>query len=135
MGINKLIRGTLDDSANYWGSTDPATIAGMVSSNVDYTPWLGGGTDDSPGSSGDFSELWVDDNSPQSGTVNRIQEGVDLATGSTVNIAAGNYDATIDIDSHTGINLVGADKTTTIIKPSTTLPSGLDPTELHGRPS
>ncbi len=122
LGLNKLTTGDLDASGNYWGSTDPATVAGMVTANIDYTPWLGGGTDDNPGFSGDYSELWVDDNSPQTGTVNRIQEGVDLVDGSTVNIAAGNYDATIDIDTRAGINLVGADKTTTIIKSSTTLP-------------
>jgi hypothetical protein len=118
---------TLDASGNYWGSTSPATVAGMVTGNVDYTPWLGGGTDNAPGFSGDFSELWVDDDSPQSGTSNRIQEGVDLVTASTVNIAAGTYDATIDIDTRTDVNLVGADKTTTIVKPSTTLPWGFSP--------
>jgi parallel beta-helix repeat protein len=85
----------LDASANWWGSADPTTVASVVDGDIDYTPWLGSGTDTStdPGFQGDFSELWVDDDSPQTGSATRLQEGHDLATGSTVNVADGIYGA------------------------------------------
>jgi hypothetical protein len=84
----------VDASANWWGSEVPATVKATVNngSHIDYTPWLASGTDmGDPGYQGDFSTLWVDDDSPQTGTAGRIQEGIDLVSGSTVNVAAGMY--------------------------------------------
>jgi len=86
----------VDASANWWGSNVPATVKATVNngSHVDYTPWLADGTDTGdPGFQGDFSTLWVDDDSPQTGSTGRVQEGVDLVSGSTVNLAAGTYTA------------------------------------------
>jgi len=85
----------VNTSANWWGSAVPATVKTAANGGVlvDYTPWLASGADTStdPGFQGDFSTLWVDDDSPQIGTTGRIQEGIDLVSGSTVNVAAGTY--------------------------------------------
>ncbi len=75
--------------------------------NIDYTPWLGGGSPTSPGFQGDFATLWVDDDSPQSGATGRIQEGIDLVTGSTVNVAAGMYTITSAIGVNKGVTITG----------------------------
>jgi parallel beta-helix repeat protein len=98
----------LNASGNYYGSTDAATVAGMIVGNVDYTPWLGGGTATSPGFDGDFAILYVDDDSPQAGVSGRVQEGVDLVTASTVNIAAGTYPGGVTIPTTMPMTLVGA---------------------------
>jgi len=86
-----------------------------VSDNVDYTPWLADGADigGEAGFQGDLSSLWVDDDSPQSGATGRVQEGINLAEGSTVNVAAGTYNETVDIKK--AITLLGAGASTTFI--------------------
>lgn len=111
-------------SANWWGTSTPADVAAIVSANVDYTPWLAVGTDTStdPGFQGDFSTLWVDDNCPQTGTTGRIQEAVDMVSGSTVYVAAGLYHETVNVEGHTDLTIQGEDRDTTIIQPTTTLP-------------
>jgi VCBS repeat-containing protein len=99
---------TLDASGNYFGTADPSEVAALVSGDVDYTPWLHGGTNNSPGFAGDFSVLSVDDDSPQVGAVGRIQEAINLVSGSTVHVAAGTYveDLVITVDN---LELAGAD--------------------------
>jgi nitrous oxidase accessory protein NosD len=84
---------TVDASANYWGSTDAATVQAEANAGVgaDYTPWLGGGTAQNPGYAGDFSTLYVDDDSPQTGTDGPVEEGIKLVSGSTVNVLPGTY--------------------------------------------
>lgn len=97
-------------SGNWWGSADPSSVKAAANggSLVDYTPWLAGGTDTStnPGFQGDFSTLWVDDDSPQIGTTGRIQEGVDLVSGSTVNVAAGTYTENVLVNKL--VSIIGA---------------------------
>jgi len=66
---------------------------GAASAKIDFTPWLDVGTDIGldGGFQGDCSYVHVDDDSPQSGLVTRIQEGQDLATGTTVDVEPGTY--------------------------------------------
>ncbi len=97
-------------SGNWLGDNTPSGVAAQVSGNVDYTPWLDMGTDTEPGVpgfQGDFATLWVDDDSPQFGEAGRIQEGVDLVTGSTVNVTAGTYTITSAIDVNKGVTITG----------------------------
>jgi len=82
---------------------------------IDYTPWLGGGTDTSPGFDGDFATLYVDDDSPQTGALGRVQEAVDLVTASTVNIAAGTYPGGVIIPTAMPMSLIGAGTTQTFL--------------------
>lgn len=108
-GIGMGVDGTysVDASGNWWGTNVPATVAATVGAGIDYTPWLNSGTDTSsdPGFQGDFATLWVDDDSPQTGVTGRIQEGIDLVSGSTVNVAAGTYVEDLLIDK--AVTLLG----------------------------
>ncbi|MBD3348522.1 MAG: hypothetical protein GF400_04925, partial [Candidatus Eisenbacteria bacterium] len=107
--VTTAVLETVDASANYWGSTDPAAVRAEANTGagVDYTPWLGGGTAGSPGFSGDYSELWVDDDSEQSGSAGRINEGIDVVSGSTVHVEAGTYNENVVIDKP--VDLLGED--------------------------
>jgi len=93
--------GTLDASLNWWGSNTRAGVQGTLSGSVDYTPFLNSGTDTdlvTPGFQGDFSFLNVDVQSPQVGSVGRIQEGVnDVTSGGTVNVLDGTYAENVTI--------------------------------------
>ncbi len=113
--------GNLDAPLNWFGTNTPSGVAAKVVGNVDYSPWLANGTDTNPnpGFQGDFSKLWVDDDSPQYGIVGHIQEGIDLVSGSTVNIAAGRYIESVHINKH--VKLIGAgsgesDLTNTVVE-------------------
>jgi len=100
-GVDNAVTGlTVDASGSWWGSNTPANVASMVNGSVDYTPWLDVGTNSSTGYGfqGDYSTIWVDDDSPQTGSTGRIQEGVDMVTASTVNVAAGTYREQVEID-------------------------------------
>ena len=82
-------------------------IVGPASVNFDFTPYLHAGTDmnieTSPGRGtfgfqGNFSELWVTISSIQTGAIARIQEGVNLVSGSIVHVTAGTYDEQVLIN-------------------------------------
>ncbi|MGB2696674.1 MAG: right-handed parallel beta-helix repeat-containing protein, partial [Candidatus Zixiibacteriota bacterium] len=106
----------VDASGNWWGISNPTDVAGEVSTNVDYTPWLDDGTDKdplTPGFQGDFSVVNVDDNSPQTGTTGRIQEGVDMVTASTVKVMAGTYYENIVINK--ALSLMGASQDSVLV--------------------
>jgi hypothetical protein len=101
-------------------------ICGPASANIDYSPMLMSGTDmnvetvtgrGTNGFQGDFSNLLVDDNIPQSGTTGRIQEGINMVSGSTVNVAAGTYIEPAQLVINKNINLLGASAATTFLKP------------------
>ncbi len=124
LAINNRTTTLIDASGNWLDENTPAGVAAEVSDYVDYTPWLNDGTDTEPGTpgfQGDFSSLWVDDDSPQSGSSGLIQEGVDLVTGSTVNVAAGTYDGPVNIEGRDNVAIVGENQTSTIYSPTSTL--------------
>ncbi|MFZ2147708.1 MAG: filamentous hemagglutinin N-terminal domain-containing protein, partial [Sedimentisphaerales bacterium] len=100
-GVENMDTGnTLDASGNWYGTNTAAGVAAEVSANVDYTPWLDSGTDVSgdPGFQGDFSNLHVDDDSPQVGSVGRVQEGINLVSGSTVTVEPGTYNENLTVN-------------------------------------
>ncbi len=117
-GYSSNVADLQNASANYWGSTDAATVAALISGDIDYTPWLGGGTNNSPGFTGDFSTLYVDDDSQQIGAQDRISEAIDLVSGSTVIVAAGTYNTRLTITK--SVDLLGAQ-------------AGVDPTSSGAR--
>ena len=111
--------GTINTSANWWGSNVEATVNAYISgATIDFTPFLDSGTDTDLGETGfqgDFSTLDVTALGAQSGITGRIQEGVNLVSGSTVNVGAGTFDEQVVIDE--SLTLQGAGNTT-IIRPS-----------------
>ncbi len=108
--VNTSATNRMNASGNWWGSADPGTVWAGRYGDVDYTPWLAVGTDvggdPANGFQGDFSTLWVDDDSPQVGAVARIQEGISLVTASTVFIAPGSYPGNVIVN--TVVTLDGA---------------------------
>jgi hypothetical protein len=103
-------------------------IAGTASANVDFTPYLNAGTETNVettagqgtyGFQGDFSNLWVTAASAQTGSVGRIQEAINLVSGSTVNVAAGTYEEQLEITRN--LSLIGAGAASTTVKSPATL--------------
>ncbi len=123
-GVGGMGAGTfaLQMSGNYWGSTDPGVVDASIQSNADYTPWLASGVATSPGFDGDFSVLYVDDNSPQIGSVNRVQEAVDMVSGSTIYLMPGLYVGQVVCTGFADLNIIGAGQlVTTIQAPATAM--------------
>lgn len=131
LAVNNTMGVDIDVSGNWFGVSAPGDIPSAVSANVDYTPWLVYDTDTSgnPGFQGDFSELRVDDDSPQTGAEPYIGEALAMADfPAAIQVYAGNYTEGLDIDQ--SLSLIGPDgaASTTIDgtgsgRPST---SGLD---------
>jgi nitrous oxidase accessory protein NosD len=85
-------------------------IAGPASANFDVTPLLTSGTDTGadPGFQGDFSDLKVIAELAQTGSTERIQEGVnDTTAGGTTNVAAGTYDNSASTNIDKALTLAG----------------------------
>ncbi|MEM7297787.1 MAG: T9SS type A sorting domain-containing protein, partial [Bacteroidota bacterium] len=83
----------MDLSGNYFGSTDESTIASLVGTGNDFSPWLGSGTDTDIGTEGfqgDFSDLHIGTSGSQ--TTNFFQEAHDLLTsGGAITVNSGTY--------------------------------------------
>ena len=120
---------TQDASANWWGSgtgpkivVNPGGAGDSVSGGVDFTPWLNSGTDMNPGTfgfQGDYSVLDVLAASPQTGPLGRIQEGVNLVTGTLVNVLSGTYEEQVELQKP--VTLLGSGSASTTIKSPVTL--------------
>ncbi len=103
----------LDASGNFWGVEDGTGFVALTEQQIadrvigpsggnepdllDFTPFLTSGadidSDTSNGFQGDFSELFVTTLGGQTdaATLGRIQEGIDLVSGSTVILGAGTF--------------------------------------------
>jgi len=107
---------TVDATCNWWGSTDPTTVAGNISGTVDFTPLLNSGTDTdlgTPGFQPSLSSLTVHTLGSQTGSTGRIQEGINLVSGSTVNVAAGAYTENVNVNK--SLTLQGASSATVTV--------------------
>jgi len=102
---------TFDARYNWWGSESGPSGAGpgtgdTISTNVEYSPWLGTAPDTTP-------MIWYTNDS--------IQDAIDAASaGDTINVVAGTYGESVTIDK--SLTLAGAgngddDTTNTIIAP------------------
>jgi len=95
-GVQNTDAATIDASGNWWGTTDPTVVAGLVSSLVvDFTPMLDSGVDGDLSKAGwqpDLSAMTVHTLGEQVGTAGRIQEGINqVDVGGTVQALAGTY--------------------------------------------
>jgi uncharacterized repeat protein (TIGR01451 family) len=122
LGVNNKGSSVIDASTNWWGSKVLATVQAAISGGVDYTPFLDSGTDTqpaAPGFQGDFSVLDVTAASPQTGTIGRIQEGVnDVTAGGTVNVLAGTYAENVTIGQNLSLLGVPGSPTAVVINPT-----------------
>ena len=108
-------------SGNWWGSNVEGTLMVKLSGSVDYTPWLNRGDDQEPGTpgfQGCFDSLWVSAASPQAGAAGRIQEGIDLVSGSTVNVLPGLYAENVNVNKKLTLIGAGSDPAGTVITPA-----------------
>ncbi|NIP42197.1 MAG: T9SS type A sorting domain-containing protein [candidate division Zixibacteria bacterium] len=119
LAASTTITNVQDGSGNYFGTTDAATIAGMMDGAVfDYTPWLSTGTYTSPGFTGDFSTLYIDDDGAQAGTETRLNEALGLVTSSTIYLAPGTYAEGPQVVFDEDVTIVGDSKNTVTIVPT-----------------
>lgn len=109
---------TVNASGNWWGSTSApdniflGAFGDQAQANIDYTPFLNtGDVDDDPanGFEGDFAVLHVDASSAQRDNQGRINEALDLLTGSVLHLLPGEYVEDVILPAHlSGIELAGA---------------------------
>lgn len=117
--FKNLTSATIDASSNWWGSTDPTIVSSKIAGVVDCTPIIMSGTDTDLGTTGfqpGMSILTVHALGSQVGSTGRIQEGINLVSGSTVNVAAGTYNENVLLNK--SIVLSGQGPASTILTPS-----------------
>ncbi|MEZ4597320.1 MAG: choice-of-anchor D domain-containing protein [Chloroflexota bacterium] len=103
------LAGAADASGNWWGTTDQDVVDAAIAGDVDFTPYFhtGADTSGSDGFQGDYSTLDVVRIGAQVGGGPRIQEAIDMVTGSTVYVHAGTY--VEDVDANVAdLHLLGA---------------------------
>ncbi len=120
-GLDNLTVETVTAAKNWWGAADGPSGGGpgsgdAISANVYYSPWYA--------DAGMTSLAW--DEPVYNITKNKgyytIQAAIDDAdSDNTIEVGAGTYDETVNIDGMTGLHIVGVDKETTIIKSSSTI--------------
>ncbi|MDP2359959.1 MAG: T9SS type A sorting domain-containing protein [bacterium] len=99
-----------DAQYNWWGSVDPDDFAAAVIGDIDFSPWLGSGTDTEPGTpgfQGDFSTLWV-------GPGSSIQDAINMVSGSTVYVLPGTYPGSLTLPANLNLVATGGAALTTI---------------------
>lgn len=108
--------GNMNASGNWYGSNVLATVNGLISGTVDYSPYLNLGTDASGavGFQPTYSSLTVVSTGAQTGASGRIQEAVGLLTaGGTINIGAGTYAENVSVNKN--LSLIGNSPSDTFI--------------------
>lgn len=110
--------GLLNASGNWWNTTDEADVLARTDGSVDITPYLATGIDadgdKTTGFQGDASGLYVTLLGVQTGSVARIQEGVNAVNaGGTVYVNNGTFSENVLINkSLTLLSKNGRDATT-----------------------
>ena len=103
-----------DFTSNWWGDTDPSND--VFGGGIDYAPWY---------IDAGMTSLIPVHNVTQDTYYPTIQAAISAAaSGDTINVAAGTYTETGQIVIDKNLSIVGADKTTTIIKPDSNTGSG-----------
>jgi parallel beta-helix repeat protein len=113
----------------YGGTAVPpgnaASVGGVTSNRIDYSPWLDGPTDLSPGLpgfEGDTSFLDVATASPKVTSVGQVRDGIDrVQAGGTVRMTDGTYVEEVVVDR--SITLTGQSQGGTILLPATSAPN------------
>ncbi|MBN1538148.1 MAG: right-handed parallel beta-helix repeat-containing protein [Anaerolineales bacterium] len=107
----------LDAAGNWWGSASGPAMGQIIQEStgvITVCPWLN--------AEGGVSTYPVN-NTTSSGGFCTIQAAVDAAsTGDVIEVGAGIFDETINIDNFSDLTLVGEDASSTVVQPSTTLP-------------
>ena len=109
-GFENTTVSVLNATSNWWGSAVPTTVVGNIFGTVDFTPLLNSGTDTdltAPGFQPSLSSLTVHTLGSQTGSTGRIQEGINLVSGSTVNVAAGTYTEQVIINKNLTLTGIG----------------------------
>lgn len=114
---NTAFASPVDAQTNWFGTSDAAAIAALVSGNVDYSPWLESGTDTfgDAGFQGDLGALRVGLGGAHIGSAGRIQDGVNLVTaGGTVTVNDGTYVENVTVNKSVNLLSVNGRDFTTI---------------------
>ena len=98
-GTNKALSSgvPINASGNWWGSTDEAAVAALISDPtiVDFAVYLGAGTDSDPAAPGfqnNFSNVYVTNLGAQTGATGRVAEAIGVAaSGGLINVNPGTY--------------------------------------------
>jgi len=115
--------GSLTATCNWWGTAVPAEIAAKITGAATYVPYK---ISEGGACAGGLPVLVVRAGTTVSGHAT-IQEAITAAqAGDVITVAAGTYTETGQIVIDKNLTIVGADKSTTIIKPAQNTGSTLD---------